>query len=292
MDEQKRGVLVDELCQRRGELDLVLALGHANGDAIDWLRRLHCLEGDRAALFGGQRRARGQALKLTESHGFAGRCGAALLHFRSHDLEHARNALLAGHAINGSAVRELPGQHPRQRKLARMRGMNGLHDVGGGFCGAQPQAFRRFLDERRLVPQCFQEPAQAIAVLGRSEEDGANLAALEFHHKVGENLVAARHGVAQKLLHQLVVIIGELFEHGEALVGLELRQGGGNLDRFAERVLAIDIGALKRQVHEAAHHVVFPNRYLPQEQRDPARALHHLQDAGQALANLVDLIDK
>src|SRR5271165_7374913 len=98
------------------------------------------------------------------------------------------------------------------------------------------------MDERRLMPQRLQQAADSVAMLGRAKENRANLPALEFENEVREHLVAARHDIAQELLHEVVVIIGELFEHREALIRLELREAGRNGDHFARRMLAIDIG--------------------------------------------------
>ena len=98
----------------------------------------------------------------------------------------------------------------------------GLHDVGCRFGAPEAQPLGCLLRERRLMAKGFQQPVDAMAFLGRAEEDGDDLALLELGDEILENLIAGRGDITQKLLHQLVIIVGELLEHGKALIGLKL----------------------------------------------------------------------
>ena len=297
LNEGQRGVFVDQLAQRGGELDLVLALSHRNGKAVNRLWRHGSFDRKRACLFARDRRSGREALKLAESHCFAQVAGAALLDLRSDHRKDARCLLFAIRRIDRTAVRKLSGEHPRQRELARVRGVIGLHDVGCRFGAAEAQALGRLLREGHLVPERLEQPRDSVAFLGRAEKDRDDLTLLELDNEILEDLVPARRDVAQKLLHQVVVVVGELFEHGKTLIGLELREVGWNGDHLARRMLAIDESALESQVHESAHDPVFPDRKLPEHKREAARRLHHCQDFIDALAslvqaNLVNLIDE
>src|SRR3546814_9059587 len=69
------------------------------------------------------------------------------------------------------------------------------------------------------------------------------------------------------LLHKLVVIVGELLKHREPRLLLAVGERIGNGDHFARRMLAIDIGALEREIDEAGDDIVLPDRHLAQHQR-------------------------
>ena len=73
--------------------------------------------------------------------------------------------------------------------------------------------------------------------------------------------------VGEQLLHQLVVVVGELLEHGEARFLLALLDVRRHLDHLARRCGAIDEGALEREIDEAGGDAVLPDRDLAQHQR-------------------------
>ena len=80
-------------------------------------------------------------------------------------------------------------------------------------------SFRRLavrVHERRLMAQRLQQPQDAVAVLGRAQQHRHDQAVLHLLDEIGEHLVARRLHVRQQLLHQLVVVVGELLQHMEA----------------------------------------------------------------------------
>jgi hypothetical protein len=78
------------------------------------------------------------------------------------------------------------------------------------------QAPGRGVDERRLVPQRLQQAQDAVAVLGRAQQHRHDQALAQVLGEIGEHLVARGLHVGEQLLHQLVVVVGELLEHLEA----------------------------------------------------------------------------
>jgi hypothetical protein len=66
----------------------------------------------------------------------------------------------------------------------------------------------------------------------------------------------------------------------------------GEVDDFARRVFAIDEGALEREVDEADHDLVLPDRNLAEHQRHPRSGLQKRQRLAHALVRLVDLVDE
>ena len=71
-------------------------------------------------------------------------------------------------------------------------------------------------DKRGFVPQRLQQAEDAVAVLGRADQHRADQPVAQLLGEIVEHLVARRRHVLEQLLHQLVVIIGELLQHGEA----------------------------------------------------------------------------
>ena len=85
--------------------------------------------------------------------------------------------------------------------------------------------------------------------------------------KIVEDLVTRRRHVLEKLLHQLVIIVGELLEHREPRLLLPIGKSIGNVDHLGRRVLTIDVRAFESEIDEAGDNVVFPDRHLTQNQR-------------------------
>ena len=154
------------------------------------------------------------------------------------------------------------------------------------------QAPGRGVDERRLVPQRLQQPQDAVAVLGRAQQHRHDQALAQVLGEIGEHLVARGLHVGEQLLHQLVVVVGELLEHLEARLGLALLHARRHLDHLGLRLRAIDEGALERQVDEAGGDAVLPDRDLPQHQRLGARRLQRGQDVAHLRVEGIDLVEE
>ncbi len=66
--------------------------------------------------------------------------------------------------------------------------------------------------------------------------------------------------IRQQLLHQLVVVVGERLQHGEAGVFLAIEIIAFEIDDLGRGVLLVDKGPFEREVDEAGHDFVFPGR--------------------------------
>ena len=179
-----------------------------------------------------------------------------------------------------------------KRKLAAVRGVQRLHHVGGRLGVLELQPPRRHVDRRRLVAQRLQQPEDAVVVARRAEQHRTDEAVAELLRQILEDLVARGRHVGKQLLHQLVVMVGELLQHVEAGFLLALRNGLGKLDDLGRRVGAIDEGAFGGEVDEAGGDAVLPDGDLPQHQRLGARRLQHRDQLAQRDFGFVDLIEK
>ena len=105
-------------------------------------------------------------------------------------------------------------------------------------------------------------------------------------------LSRARLHVGKQLLHQLVVVVGELLQHREARLRLALLDGSRHLDHLGLRVRAVDEGPLEREVDEARGDAVLPDRDLAQHQRTRARGLQGRQDVAHLRVEGIDLVEE
>src|SRR5271166_322606 len=114
----------------------------------------------------------------------------------------------------------------------------------------------------------------------------------QFAGEIVEHEVSWRIDVADELLHQGVVVVGELFEHRIARLLFLWDNAGRHFDDGRRRRLTVDEGALEREIDESRRDAVFPDRNLTQEQGRPGSRLEHLECLAQASARLVDLVEK
>ena len=142
------------------------------------------------------------------------------------------------------------------------------------------------------MAQRLHQAQHAVLARGRAEQHRADQALAQFAGEIVEDRVARRRNVLEQLLHQCVVVIGELFQHREPgfLLAVEI----ATLQRhdFGSLVFAIDEGAFQRQIDEARDQLAVPDRNLPQHQRDPRRRLQGRERLADALAGPVDLVEK
>ena len=102
----------------------------------------------------------------------------------------------------------------------------------------------------------LEKPQDAVAVQRGADEDRHDLAGAQFDREVGEHLVARRLDVFQKLLHQRVVMVGEALQHGEARFVAQRPIAVLDGDHLALGMLAIDEGAVEREIDEAGDDAV------------------------------------
>ena len=173
-----------------------------------------------------------------------------------------------------------------------MRGVEGLEDIGARGRAIDFKALGCGSDKRGFVPQRLQQAQDAVAVLRRAHQHRTDDPVAQLLGKVVEHLVARRRHVLKQLLHQLVVIVGELLQHGEPRLLLAVGERLGNADHFARRMLAIDKSTLEREIDEAGDDVVLPDRHLAQHERLGRGRLQHGHDVADARLGLVDLVDE
>ena len=73
--------------------------------------------------------------------------------------------------------------------------------------------------------------------------------------------------ILEQLLHQLIIVIGQRLQHGEARFFLAIEIFTLELDDLRRRMLFVDIGALEREIDEAGNDVAVPDRNLAEQQR-------------------------
>ncbi len=121
---------------------------------------------------------------------------------------------------------------------------------------------------------------------------GTDQAFAQFLGQIVEDLVARRRNVLEQLLHQLVVVVGQRLQHGEARGLLAVEGIAFERHHLRRRVLLVDEGALEREIDETGDDLAREGRYLPQQQLAARRRLQdpqHLVDGG---IRLVDLVEK
>ncbi len=138
----------------------------------------------------------------------------------------------------------------------------------------------------------LQEPQDAVAVRGRSDQDGHDLTGTKLLGKIGEDFVARRLNVFEELLHQRVVVVGEALQHGEARLVAARRLARIELDHLALRLFAVDEGAVEREIDEADSDLVLPDRNLAQHERRLGGGLQQGQRVAHAHLRLVDLVEE
>jgi len=87
-------------------------------------------------------------------------------------------------------------------------------------------------------------------------------------------------------------MVGELFQHGEARLLLAVEIAGIEVDHFGGLVLAIDKGALKREIDKALDQFALPDRDLAEHQRHARGRLQHAKCLADALVGAVDLVEE
>ena len=292
VDHGDRGVFFQQLVQRLAELDVVLAL--LGGDRDREHRRTGRNRQQRRVrlLAGGDGVAGHGMVELGERDGLADAGRTALLGGLAHQLEHAGDA--AGFALGrqeGRAVADLAVEHARDRHLAAVRGVQRLEHIGERIAAgldAEPLGGRR--DVGRFVAQRLHQAQHAVGAGRGAHQHRADQAVAQFLRQIVEHLVLRRLDVAEQLLHQLVVVIGQRLQHGEARGLLAVDDVAFERHDFGSGVLLVDKGALEREVDEAGDDVAVEGRNLAQQQLRARRRLQqreHVVDGGIGLVDLV-----
>ena len=199
---------------RSAEATAVPITGFAGGSWTSLRRR---------ALARGEGHAGLGAFELAEADGLADMCRVPLRGLLPEETEDAGDPAdrpVRAHQLG--AVADRSREDAGDRQLAAMRGVHGLHHLDDRVAAAaryfQPRA--RVGDARRLVADRLEQPADPVAALGGTDQHRADQAGAHLDDEVGKHLFAFRLDVLEELLHQPVVVVGKLLEHGEAGLGL------------------------------------------------------------------------
>ena len=245
-------------------------------------------------LAGGERVAGLGLVELGEGDGFADRGRAALLGGLADELEHAGDA--AGLVVAGEqrrAVAGLAGNDPRDRHLAAVGRVQRFQHIGDGVAaGFHAEPLGGFRNARRFMAQRLHQPQHAVGARRRAHQHRADQAFAQFAGEIVEHLVARRLDVFEQLLHQLVVVIGQRLQHGEARGLFQIGGVAFERNHFRGRVLLVDKGAFQREIDEARDEVAGERRDLPHDQLGARRRLQQLEHVVDAGIGLVDLVDE
>ena len=171
--------------------------------------------------------------------------------------------------------------------------MHGLEHIGQRILGRRrAETFGGLGDAGRFMPQRLHQPQHAVFACRGTQQHRADQAFAQFAGEIVEHRVARRLDVFQQLLHQHVVVIGELFQHREARFLLAVEIAAVQRDHFGRLVLAIDKGALQREIDETLDQFAVPDRNLAQHQRHARGRLQRRQRFADPLVGLVDLVQK
>ena len=129
-----------------------------------------------------------------------------------------------------------------------------------------------------------------LSRFGRTDQHRHDQPFRQFAAQIVAHFVARRLDVGEQFLHQVLVVIGELLEHLEARFLLAFLHSPFELDQLGWLVLAIDKGALEREIDEAGDDAVLPDRNLAQQQRLVARLLQHAEQIAQRAVALSILL--
>ena len=171
--------------------------------------------------------------------------------------------------------------------------MHGLEDIAHRIFGrGRAETPRGVRHAGRFMAQRLHQPQHAVLARGRAEQHRADLPLAQFAGEIVEHRVARRLNILQQLLHQRVVMVGELLQHRETGLLLAIEIAAFQCHDFGGLVFAIDEGALQREIDEACDQVAVPDRDLAQHQRNARRRLQGRERLANALVGAIDLVQK
>jgi hypothetical protein len=150
--------------------------------------------------------------------------------------------------------------------------VGGLHHLNQrcAFALVNPETPPRCLDIGCVVADRLQQPQHTVAFLGGSNQHRCHLAVAQVGGEIVEYSVARWLDLFEQLFHQLVIVIGERFQHGKTRLDFARLLVAGNFGDFAFGIFAIDVGAFQSQVDRADDDAVLAQGNLAQQQWDRA----------------------
>ena len=142
------------------------------------------------------------------------------------------------------------------------------------------------------MTQRLQQPQNAVGARRRSHQHRAHQPVAQLAGEIVEHLVARRLDVFEQLLHQLVVMVGERFQHGEARRLLAVDGVAFERNDLRGSVLLVDEGALEREIDEAGDDLAGEGRNLPQYQLGARGVLQQPEHVVDGSVGLVDFVEE
>ena len=174
-----------------------------------------------------------------------------------------------------------------------MRRVDGLHHLDdGGAAIRHAEALAGRVDVGRVMADGLEQAQHTVAFLRRADQYRRHGAAAQVGGEIVEDRVLGRLDLLQQLLHQLIVMVGQGLQHGEACLEFACLVVARDLGDLALGVFAVDVGALQREIDRADDDAVLAQRYLAQQQWHGAGRLQHLQRVAHARYRLVDLVEE
>jgi hypothetical protein len=113
------------------------------------------------------------------------------------------------------------------------------------------------------MAQGLHQAPHAVGAGRRAEQHGADETLAQLLGQIVEDLIARRLDVLEQLLHQLVVVVGQRLQHGEARGLLAIERVAFQRHDLRRRMLLVDVGALEGEIDEAGDEVAGKGRELP-----------------------------
>ena len=280
--------------QRLAELDVVLAVGGRNRNCEHRRRRFAGDQSSRRRLAARHRIAGLDRIELGERHGVTGFGRGTLALVSAVDGEDAGDAARpAGGGLQRGTVVEMAGEQSRQRQFSAVLRMQRLEDEAERILAlGRAETFCGLRDTGRLMAQRLHQAQHAVFARGSTEQHRADHPFAQFAGEVVEHGIARRRNVLEQLLHQRVVVIGELLQHREAGLLLAIEIAAFERDHFGGLVLAIDERTFQCEIDKALDQLALPDRDLAQHQRHARGRLQGRERLADALVGAVDLVEE
>ena len=116
------------------------------------------------------------------------------------------------------------------------------------------------------MAQRFQQPQNPVGARRGPHHYRTHQPFAQFAREVVEHLISWRLDVFEQLAHQLVIMVGEGLQHGEARRFFAIGHIAFERNDFRGRVLLVDEGARQREIDEAGDDIAGECRNLAQNE--------------------------
>src|SRR6516225_3078892 len=246
-------------------------------------------------LFAGRQRVTGLGFfQLGEGDGFTHRSGTALFGRLAEQFEsacHAARFVVAGQ--ESRAIAGLSGKHPHDRHFTAVDRVQRFEHIGDGVAALfHSKPLGGFGDAGRLVTQRLKKAQYAVGARGGTHQHRAYEPLAQFAGQIVEYFVARRLDVLEQLLHQLVVVVGESFQHRKSRRLFQIGSVAFEWYQLRGSVFFVNKSALQRQINKAGDDVARKSRDLPQYQFGAGRRLQQIEHIPHSGIGLIDLVDE